>query len=100
MIQIEKTARFDEWLARLRDRDAAAIVDSRLFRLHRGLFGDMKYIGSGVSELRIHHGPGYRIYITFRGAELVLLICGGVKATQASDIKLAKALAANLSQLS
>ncbi len=98
MIEIEKTARFDEWLARLRDRDAAAIVNGRLARLQMGLFGDVKYIGSGVSELRIHHGPGYRIYFTFRGKALVLLICGGEKSTQASDIRVAIGLAASLRQ--
>ena len=98
MIDIEKTNRFDEWLAHLRDRDAAAIVNSRLVRLQMGLFGDVKYIGSGVSELRIHHGPGYRIYFTFRGTAVVLLICGGEKGTQASDIKVATGLAASLRQ--
>lgn len=98
MIEIEKTDRFDEWLARLRDRDAAAIVNGRLARLQMGLFGDVKYIGSGVSELRIHHGPGYRIYFTFRATALVLLICGGEKGTQASDIKVAIGLAASLRQ--
>ena len=98
MIDVRTTQRFDDWLASLNDRAAAAIVVARIFRLRRGLLGDVKRIGPRVSELRIDHGPGYRVYFTHRGKSLVLLLCGGDKATQASDIKFAKAAASRLSE--
>ena len=79
-----------------RDRDAVAIVVARIVRLRRGLMGDVKYMGSGVSELRIHHGPGYRVYFTYRGKSLILLLCGGDKSTQVSDVEFAKAEAARI----
>lgn len=94
MIDVETTQKFDDWLASLRDRDAVAIVVARIVRLRRGLMGDMKYMGSGVSELRIHHGPGYRVYFTYRGKTVILLLCGGDKSTQVSDVEFAKAAAA------
>ena len=67
----------------------------RLDRVERGLSGDVKPVGEGVSELRIDHGPGYRIYFVQRGQVLVVLLCGGDKATQARDISAAKAMAAD-----
>lgn len=96
MIDVQTTAGFDQWLADLRDREAAAIVTARIFRLRRGLLGDVKHIGSGVSELRINCGPGYRVYFVYRGRTMVLLLCGGDKSTQSSDISVAKAAAANI----
>ena len=96
MIDVETTQTFEDWLASLRDRDAVAIVVARIVRLRRGLMGDVKYMGSGVSELRIHHGPGYRVYFTYRGKSLILLLCGGDKSTQVSDVEFAKAEAARI----
>lgn len=96
MIDVQTTQRFDDWLASLRDREAVAIVIARIFRLRRGLLGDVKHLGSGVSELRINHGPGYRVYFTCRGKTVILLLCGGDKVTQASDIGIAKAAAARI----
>lgn len=94
MIAIERTERYDTWLSTLRDRNAAAIVTSRVVRVGRGLMGDVKSVGSGVSELRIDYGPGYRVYFTHRGRTLILLLCGGDKSSQSSDIRAAKAMAA------
>jgi putative addiction module killer protein len=94
MIDVETTDRYDHWISTLRDRTAAAIVSARIERIRTGLMGDVKFVGAGVSELRIDYGPGYRVYFTWRGRTLILLLCGGDKATQASDIRLAKAMAA------
>ena len=94
MIEVEQTKRYDTWIATLRDRKAAAIVTSRVERVRMGLLGDVGSEGSGVSELRIDFGPGYRVYFTRRGKTLILLLCGGDKATQSNDIKTAKAMAA------
>jgi putative addiction module killer protein len=76
-----------EWLDSLRDSQARARILARLDRLHDGLFGNWKSVGAGVCELRIDHGPGYRIYYGQEGTTLVLLLCGGDKRTQTSDIE-------------
>ncbi len=76
-----------EWLDGLRDRQGRARIFTRLERLQLGLFGDCKSVGEGVSELRIDHGPGYRVYYGQDGQTLVLLLCGGDKATQPKDIE-------------
>lgn len=81
---------FDAWLAGLRDPAAKARVGVRLARLRFGNFGDCKPVGAGVLELRIDHGPGYRVYFGRDGDELVLLLVGGDKRTQATDIGKAK----------
>ncbi len=96
MLSVESTEVFDEWLGGLKDRAAAAIIAARILRVQKGLLGDVKSVGDGVSELRIDHGPGYRVYFTRRGRTLVILLCGGDKRTQASDIRAAKDLAAGL----
>ncbi|MDH4163120.1 MAG: type II toxin-antitoxin system RelE/ParE family toxin [Nitrospirota bacterium] len=93
MIEIQKTEIFERWLTSLRDRKAAARIKSRIDRLHLGLFGDVKPVGEGVSEMRIDYGPGYRIYFVQRGRELVILLAGGDKRTQAKDIQRAHELA-------
>ena len=75
------------------DQTAKALIAARLLRLAIGFTGDIASVGEGVSELRVHFGPGYRIYFQMRGAEIVLLLCGGDKGTQDRDIKTAKQLA-------
>lgn len=94
MIQVQTTDEFDRWLLKLRDRSAAAIVVARILRLGKGLLGDAKSVGCGIHELRIDYGPGYRVYFTYRSGELLLLLCGGDKSSQARDIRTAKAMAA------
>ena len=98
MIEIRKTEIFAEWLDSLRDLRARARVQARLERLVRGNPGDVEAVGEGVSELRINYGPGYRVYFKRRSRELVILLAGGDKRTQAKDIKLALRLARNLSE--
>ena len=96
MIEIRKTAAFSDWMARLGDHRARARIAARIDRLGLGNPGDVEPVGEGISELRIHYGPGYRVYFVRRGKKLILLLCGGDKSTQAKDIKIAKVLAANL----
>ncbi|HQR34361.1 MAG TPA: type II toxin-antitoxin system RelE/ParE family toxin [Blastocatellia bacterium] len=86
---VEGARPFEDWLDGLRDRRAVARVDARVTRLQTGNPGDYKWIGEGVYELRIDYGPGYRIYFAFSGQQIVLLLCGGDKATQQADIKAA-----------
>jgi putative addiction module killer protein len=81
---------FLEWLEGLKDARSRAVIKVRIDRLLRGLFGDAKSIGGGVNELRIHIGPGYRVYFGRDGKQIVLLLCGGSKRTQKSDISKAK----------
>lgn len=96
MYEIRTTAFFAVWLDRLRDIHARARVLARIERLASGNPGDVKPVGEGVSEMRIDHGPGYRVYYTMQGREIVILLVGGDKRTQASDIKKAISLARNL----
>ena len=96
MIEIRKTEKYAQWLDGLRDINARARIQVRVERLAVGNAGDVKSVGEGVSELRINYGPGYRVYFTKRGRELVILLAGGDKSTQASDIKTALRLAHNL----
>jgi putative addiction module killer protein len=93
MIEVCRTEIFDRWMRKLRDPNARARIQIRLDRLSRGLFGDVKDIGQGLSELRIDYGPGYRVYLMKRGDVLLILLCGGDKRSQDGDIKQAKSLA-------
>ncbi|MBC7379662.1 MAG: type II toxin-antitoxin system RelE/ParE family toxin [Burkholderiaceae bacterium] len=97
MIEIKQTETFRKWRAKLKDERIRALIASRLDRLAFGLAGDVEPIGQGISELRIHHGPGYRVYFQKRGDTIVVLLCGGDKGSQARDIKIAKQLAAEWS---
>ena len=85
-----------QWLASLRDDVAAKRIKQRIARVQIGLFGDAKSVGDGLSELRVDHGPGYRVYFIRRGDILVILLCGGDKGGQARDISRAKAMAEQL----
>ncbi|MBI4740552.1 MAG: type II toxin-antitoxin system RelE/ParE family toxin [Betaproteobacteria bacterium] len=98
MIEIRKTILFVQWLDGLRDLQARARIQARIERLAAGNPGNVEPIGEGVSELRINHGPGYRVYFKKRGRELIILLAGGDKTTQAKDIKAALRLARNLSE--
>ncbi len=96
MIEIRKTEKYAQWLDGLRDINARARIQARIERLAAGNAGDVKPVGEGVSELRIDYGPGYRVYFTKCGRELVILLAGGDKNTQAADIKTALRLAHTL----
>ncbi|WP_340124570.1 type II toxin-antitoxin system RelE/ParE family toxin [Methylobacter svalbardensis] len=96
MIDMKKTDVFVQWLDELRDIRARARVQARIERLAAGNPGDVKPVGEGVSEMRIDYGPGYRVYFTRRGNEVVILLAGGHKSTQDTDIKTAQGLARNL----
>ncbi|MCZ8109478.1 MAG: type II toxin-antitoxin system RelE/ParE family toxin [Betaproteobacteria bacterium] len=98
MIEVRQTPEYAAWFATLRDRVAKTRIDIRIRRLSLGNPGDVKPIGDGVSELRIDHGPGYRVYFVQRGSVLVVLLAGGDKSTQAQDIRKAKTLARNLEE--
>ena len=89
MLEIRKTETYAQWIDNLRDLQARARVQVRIERLAAGNPGDVKAVGEGVSELRIDYVPGYRVYFTKRGREVVMLLAGGDKTTQAADIKIA-----------
>ncbi|MGJ3352076.1 type II toxin-antitoxin system RelE/ParE family toxin [Providencia sp. Je.9.19] len=93
MKEIKQTDAFRLWEFKLKDKRARTIIATRLFRLANGLAGDAMPVGEGISELRIHHGPGYRVYFQQRGNTIILLLCGGKKGSQSRDITLAKTLA-------
>jgi putative addiction module killer protein len=96
MIEVRQTIEFQAWRTRLKDEKAKAAIARRVLRIQAGNFGDVKYIGDGVSELRIDFGPGYRVYLHRRGEVWVILLCGGDKGSQSGDIRRAKALVADL----
>lgn len=96
MFVVNKTETFDIWLNGLRDERAKASIAGRIERLEFGNFGDVSPVGEGVRELRVHTGPGYRVYFKQTGTTIVLLLCGGDKSSQARDIKRAKAMAAEI----
>jgi putative addiction module killer protein len=98
MIEVRQTTVFRAWLDDLADHRAAARIAQRVVRLQAGLMGDVKPVGSGVSELRVDYGPGYRLYFTQRGRLLIILLCGGDKSSQRRDIARAQALAAELEE--
>ena len=93
VFEIHRTDEFDEWLRRLRDRRARARILTRIARLTLGNPGDARSVGGGIRELRIAHGPGYRVYYMMSGEQVVILLAGGDKATQAKDIAQARQLA-------
>jgi putative addiction module killer protein len=96
VFSVKPLPEFTSWLDRLADASIRGVVVARIKRLERGLLGDVEPVGDGVSELRIHIGAGWRVYFAQRGGHLVVLLAGGSKRTQKSDIRRAKALAALL----
>lgn len=96
LMNVATTEEFDSWLDALRDEVAKAKIASRIDRLANGNPGDVKPVGEGVSEMRIHHGAGYRVYYCQNGKTLVVILCGGDKDSQAGDIARAKELKSNL----
>ncbi len=96
MLDVIETDTFKAWVKGLKDSKAKAAIGARLIRLRHGLFGDVKPVGEGVSELRINQGPGYRIYFTERKSKLIILLSGGDKSSQDRDIQKAKAMAGSL----
>jgi putative addiction module killer protein len=98
MFAILRSAAFDDWLRSLTDIKARAAIVSRLRQAAEGNFGDCEPVGSGVSEMRIHVGPGYRVYFVRNGAAVYVILCGGDKSSQRRDIKRALQLAAQLKE--
>jgi len=98
MIEIRKTERFARWIDNLRDIRGRARILARIERLAGGNPGDVKRIRGGISEMRIDYGPGYRVYFKKHGRELIILLAGGDKSTQARDIEAALRLAQNLTE--
>jgi putative addiction module killer protein len=88
-----ETEDFRRWRTALKDDKARSMIAIRLQRLAFGHTGDVKPIGSGINEFRIHLGPGYRIYFERRGSAIIVLLCGGDKGSQKRDIKTAMRLA-------
>jgi putative addiction module killer protein len=98
MLELRESELFKTWRADISDLRARAAIAARLTRLAAGLAGDAKPVGGGISELRVHYGPGYRIYFHRHGRTLILLLCGGDKSTQSKDIAKAKRLSEEWSE--
>jgi putative addiction module killer protein len=95
MIEVRQTLEFETWLRGLTDARAAKRIAQRVVRVQAGLLGDVKFF-SGIGELRIDYGPGYRLYFVQRGPVLIILLCGGDKSSQKRDIGKAIAMAKEL----
>jgi putative addiction module killer protein len=98
MFELKQTETFRKWWTQLKDERAKGLIFARLDRLAYGHAGDVAPVGEGISELRIHYGPGYRVYFQRRRNTLIVLLCGGDKSTQSKDIKIAKRLAGEWSE--
>ena len=96
MAIVRQTEAYATWFRKLRDQSARIRIDIRIRRLALGNPGDVRPVGDGISELRVDHGPGYRIYFMAQGETLIILLGGGDKSSQTRDIRAAKALASNL----
>ena len=96
MIEVRQTDEFRTWLRRLKDDNAVARIVARIRRMERGNPGDTRSVGSGVMEIRVDYGPGYRVYYVPRGATLVILLCAGDKRTQMQDVERAHAMARDI----
>lgn len=96
MYEVRQTVRFADWFKRLTDIRAKAQIVRRIERAEAGNLGDIKSLGDQVFEMRVHHGPGYRLYFARQGDRLILLLCGGDKGSQRRDIEQAKLMARDL----
>jgi len=96
MFTIFTTHAFDAWFCNVKDKQAQKRIQARIDRAEDGNFGDCETVGEGVSEMRIHCGPGYRVYFTKRGLDIIVLLAGGDKSSQSKDIKIALELARKL----
>lgn len=96
MFEVLKSPEFDDWLNRLADKQGKAKITARVQRLEQGNPGQIKPIGSGVIEMKIDFGPGYRVYFKQTGRTIILILCGGDKSTQTKDIRRARQIAASL----
>jgi putative addiction module killer protein len=90
---LKSTADFDQWLERLRDRIARSLIVARISRARDGNLGKVRSLGSGLNEMKVDHGPGYRLYFTYDGPLLVVLLVGGDKSSRDRDIRKARDLA-------
>ena len=99
MITVRETDYFKEWIRNLNDKVTQSIINARIRRISAGNFGDTKSVGGSVSELRINYGSGYRVYFTRRGQEIIILLCGGDKSSQNTDIETAKRIAQNIEEV-
>ena len=93
MIEVIQSTTFRRWVRRLRDRRAVARINARLRNVSIGNLGDTTSVGDGVFEMRIHYGPGYRLYFLREGPAVIILLCGGDKDSQSRDIERARSLA-------
>jgi putative addiction module killer protein len=98
MYTILRSDVFAAWLDHLVDERAKARIAVRIISAEKGNFGDCASVSDGISEMRVHFGPGYRLYFARRGKVVYLLLCGGDKSTQRRDIKRAKAMLATLKE--
>jgi len=96
MYEIETIDEFDNWLANLRDGKAQKVIVKRIRVMSLGTLGDVRGLGGGLFEAKIHYGPGYRLYFVNTGPTIIVLLCGGDKSTQQADIKKARAFAKEL----
>jgi putative addiction module killer protein len=96
MYEVHQTEEYATWFVSLRDRTATSRINVRIRRAALGNPGDVKPVGEGVSEMRIDHGPGYRVYFALRARKIIILLAGGSKRTQDRDIKRALELARNI----
>ena len=93
--EVATTEEFDDWLD-AQESDVREAIATRILRAQSGLFGDVERVGDKVTEMRLHMGPGYRVYFTIQGRVLIILLCGGEKKSQKKDIKKAKGMVADL----
>ncbi len=96
MFSVLQTEEFEEWMEGLRDRRARSAIRNRILQIEGGLLGDVRSLGNRVSEVRIHYGPGYRLYFTMQGLVVVILLCGGEKKSQRRDIAKARKMASEM----
>ena len=96
MLELRRTAEYDHWMRALRSTPVTARINARIRRLTEGNPGQHRVLTGGIIELKIDFGPGYRMYYTKRGSSIIILLCGGDKASQQTDISRARALASNL----